>query len=439
MNSEMSFHSELPSLWTKNPACLIERLARAAERELAGGHHNATRSAKSPTTLSPSRSSSRRESQEGRSLCDTLVISAEEQILDESYDKYSRTFHMVLLDPNYKIFTSPKGYGSIIYKTAKHTLVVVGDPLCSTEDMHAILEELRQFRRSRKLRLAFMGVSDAFLQYAKQQRWASFEFGCERVINPMNNDVLNKKAGKRMLSQNRQLLDPKKGGLKMHLYAPSITGIDLRLERQLEQLYGDWCGTKHDKGLRNKQAFITAYDIFSQRSKTAFLYTTRGAPTSAEGGDGHDDNGGVCGMAMLRQLGVNAGFHIDPCIASADAPRGTTDLLMVTAMRMLQRADISYLSLGAEPLATLQQQQQKGQQATPVRQMHLSDRLADMAYRKVTNHKAVAGKKVYNDKFHPDPALESSLHVVFPKTLFPVQEALAIMRIAHVRRKHMFD
>ncbi|KAK2616753.1 hypothetical protein QQS21_000365 [Conoideocrella luteorostrata] len=409
--------SQLSSPWPRDSRCLIQRLAQEAEREFAGSNgNNGNKKKPGKASSSPSESSSRRQSHEGRSLSDTIVVSEEEQILDDSYDQFSRTFHMVLLDPNYDIFTSPKRLGSIIYKIAQRTLIVVGDPLCSNDNLQAILEELRQFRRARRLKLAFMGVSESFLDFATKKGWSSFKFGCERVINPLNNEVLNKKSGKRMLGQNRQLLDPKRGGLKIGIYVPSATGINRQLERSLEQLYTNWCGTKHDRGMRNTQAFITAYDIFSQRTKTAFLYTT-------------DAHGDICGMAMLRQLGVEAGFHVDPCIASADAPKGTTDLLMVTAMQILRRAEISYLSLGVEPCMALKEES---------KQLGMSDRLANAAYRKVTNYDKVVGKKTYNDKFHPDPSLQSNLYVVFPKAVFPLQEALAIMKVAHIRLKHIF-
>lgn len=398
----------LPS-W-KSRSCLIQRIFQVAEVEFTT-INQPTDSLDDTTTPISTRPPSLSDSHEERSLSDTLVTSAEEHILDESYDNYSRTFHMVLLDPNYQIFTSPKAYGSIIYKIEQRTLVVVGDPLCCREDLDALLQELRQFRRARRLKLAFMGVSETFLKVAKEKGWDSFKFGCERVINPMHNAVLDKRAGKRMLSQNRQLLDPKRGKLKMGFYAPSVTGIDSDLEQQLQLLYNDWRYTKEQKGPQDTQAFITAYEIFSQRSKTAFLYTS-------------DSQGIINGMAMVRQLGAECGFHIDPCIASEGAPRGTTDLLMLTTMKLLKKAEISYLSLGVEPFIALEEESSR---------LNMSGRLAYAAYRKVTNSKSVAGKKAYNDKFHPDPTLESNLYVVFPKRIFPIQEALAIMKVAHIR------
>ncbi|KAG5986057.1 hypothetical protein E4U43_005693 [Claviceps pusilla] len=443
------------SLKQLSPPNLIHRLFSAAQREFSSDcsrepqQHLNDAALSTPSTPS-SHSISRRQSHEGRSLSDTLVVSVEEQILDETYEHHSRTFHMVLLDPNYRVFVSRQGHGSLIYRIAHQTLVVVGDPLCSHDRMRLVLDDLRHFRRPRRLRLAFMGVSDSFLAYARSQRWTSFRFGCERVVNPLTNDVLDNKAGKRMLSQNRQLLDPERGGIRLDIYAPGITGINPPLEKTLHHLYTSWCRTKQERGGRgggnnnNTQAFITAYDIFAQRTKTAFLFAI-----------GPDNN--LCGMAMLRQLGAEAGFHIDPCIAATDAPRGTTDLLMITAMQVLRRAGISYLSLGAEPCVALAggrgRDGKDGKDGKDCKDdsntcsrsrirsqwVPLGERLANAAYRRVTDLEKVSGKKSYNDKFKPDPLLESGLHVVFPRTTLPIQEALAIMKVAHVRPKHMFS
>ena len=62
--------------------------------------------------------------------------------------------------------------------------------------------------------------------------------------------------------------------------------------------------------------------------------------------------GTMLGFAALRKLASN-GFHIDPLIASEDAPKGTTDLLLFSAMAFCNTAGISKLSLGFEPMQEL--------------------------------------------------------------------------------------
>ncbi|GAO16360.1 uncharacterized protein UV8b_00282 [Ustilaginoidea virens] len=399
--------------------CLIQDVFQHAQAELLASAAEATRGPRPSSTKAASSPapSTRSRSSHGHAS-DTLVVSLDEQTLDESYSRYSRTLHMVLLDPSYHVFASPRGRGALLYKVAQRTLVVVGDPMCCKGEMGAMLDELQRFRSARRLRLAFMGVSESFLEHAHEKRWASLRIGRERVLNPLANKVLDRRAGKRILSQNRQLLDPDRFALRLAMYAPGVAGIDAGVEAALDALYGDWCAAKLAAGGgKTPQAFITSYQLFSHRSKTAFLLA-------------RDRDGRLCGMAMLREVGAHAGFHIDPCIAAPDAPRGTTDLLVVTAMRLLRRAGLSYLSLGVEPASEVG----GGGGGDDGSRWRVGDMLANAAYRAVTRARDVQGKRAYYDKFHPDPALESSLYVVLP-SLFAWHEVLAVMKVAHVQAR----
>lgn len=88
-----------------------------------------------------------------------------------------------------------------------------------------------------------------------------------------------------------------------------------------------------------QQTFITIYDLFALPALMTFVYT-RGP------------GGCLNGFAALRRLGA-VGYHIDPCIAAPGSPKGISDLLLVAAMAMLNRAGVSYLGFGFEPLHAL--------------------------------------------------------------------------------------
>lgn len=413
MDLNLSYHQQA-ALRRKKCDSLIWRVFEAAKTEL--GVNNEDIKQYPDTPIFNPQTASTNESVEQYSLTGTLVASYEEQMFDEAYGKHSRAFHMALLDPTYQIFTSSNGHGSLIYKLEQSTLVVIGDPLCNTEELHMLMEALREFREPKRLKLVFMGVSHSFLPYADEKGWVKFKFGRERVINTLENAVLNQVAGKRMLTQNRHLLDAKRDALRICVYAPSITGTNSQLEQHLGEIYSNWCAVKNQNGCKRIPTFITSYSLFCQQNKTVFLYTT-------------NSHGDANGLTMLRQLGFNAGFHIDPCISSGSAPRGTADLLMITAMKVLKRAEIPYLSLGVEPYLSLEEESNPSA---------FSSRVAYAAYQRVMSSKSVGGKRAHYDKFYPDPCFESNLYVVFPKKTFGIQEAMAIMGVAHIRPRHIF-
>ncbi|RMJ15475.1 hypothetical protein CDV36_004869 [Fusarium kuroshium] len=331
-------------------------------------------------------------------------------VFDQAYHLHARTAHMGILDPAYKVFTSDQGLGALLYKLQSRTAVVAGDPLCTVEHQTALLEEFAIFRKRQGLGLAFVGTSEEFAQYAHQQGWTTLRFGSERVINPLTNKVLRNQASKRMISQNRMLLDPKRGGTSLKVYCPSITGVDASLEYRLQQLYDDWRQERNHKCGKDLQAFVTIYDLFSYPASTLFLYTT-------------DKDGSITGFATLRALGAQNGFHIDPFIASSTAPRGITDLLIVTAMQILKHADIGYLSLGFEPASDIQEVHG---------QTKLESWVWKQGYNRVIKSVPVTGKAVYFNKFYPDDSLSSDLFICVPGRGIPVRGSLALMQFANM-------
>ncbi|KAI8711501.1 LPG-synthase-C domain-containing protein [Fusarium sp. LHS14.1] len=343
-------------------------------------------------------------------------------VFDEAYHLHARTAHMGILDPAYKVFTSQQGLGALLYKLQARTAVVAGEPLCTVEHRTPLLKEFAIFRKEQGLGIAFVGASQDFALYAQHQGWTTLCFGHERVINPLTNKVLRHQASKRMVSQNRMLLDPKRGGTSLKIYCPSVTGVDASLEYRLQQLYDDWRLERNNKCRKDLQAFVTVYDLFSYPASTLFLYTT-------------DKDGSITGLTTLRALGAQNGFHIDPFIASSTAPRGITDLLIVTSMQILKHAEIGYLSLGFEPASDIQEVHG---------QTKFESWVWKQGYNRVIKSVPVTGKAAYFNKFYPDDSLSSDLFICVPGRGISIRGSLALMQFANMnvwqllthKRKH---
>ncbi|OAQ63939.1 hypothetical protein VFPFJ_11303 [Purpureocillium lilacinum] len=346
----------------------------------------------------------------------TLFDVFESDEFDRAYQQHSQTAHMGVLDPEYQTFTSQNGYGAVVYTVKDGTLVVSGDPLAAPEHFEPLLEELAQFRKKNRLKIAFMGVSETFAMYAQKRNWIPVRFGRERVLNPMTNKILsNQGAGKRMLAQNRRLLDPKREGISIGIYAPGINGIDRSMEVQLQVIYDQWRVERNCKKEKDLQTFVTVYDLFCRRNITFFLYTS-------------DREGHVNGFAALRNVGAKNGFHLDPCIASPTAPRGITDLLIVTAMQLLRDTGVSYLCLGHEPFLDL---------GDMPNQDGLKARVARDMFHRVVDSAQLGGKRTYNNKFHPDESQSSELYVVLPGGSSLLRQAAAVMHVANIKIRRL--
>ncbi|KAJ9624346.1 hypothetical protein H2204_010902 [Knufia peltigerae] len=337
-------------------------------------------------------------------LHDFAAISA----LGSLVEKFGRVSHMGVLDPSYSFFLSKDLQSALYYKVLNNIAVIGGDPLCSPNQYDNLLQEFRRLRKRRGWGVAFLGTTDNFLPYAEQKKWVTMRFGTERVLNPLDNPILQEKEGKRVITQNRQLLDPGRGGISVHVYVPS-QGRDEVLEQNLRHVYDSWRDVRNQSS--RPQAYMTVFDPFAIPPLMTYIYTT--------------DRDGQCnGFAALRKIGANKGYHIDPYCASPTAPKGITDLLVFSAMSLLRQAGIGYLSFGFEPATELGAITALSRPTTAVTRS---------CYRRAFRHLPIGGKHAYHNKFRPDPNLDSGLYIIYPEGAPSIQHALATLHIANIK------
>ena len=331
-------------------------------------------------------------------------------------ERFGRVSHMGVLDPSYSFFMNKDRDAALYYKVKDKIAVVGGDPLCRPDQFPSFLEEFRKFRKHKGWGWAFLGATDDFVRYAKQQKkWVTMRFGTERVLNPLTNPVLQEKAAKSIITKNKQLLDPTRGGIRVDTYSPAQGKIPV-LQTQLVAIYNSWRENRNQSG--QPQAYMTVFDPFALPDLMTYIYTT-----DTKSADGRPN-----GFAALRKLGANNGYHIDPYCAAPDAPRGITDLLIFSAMSLLNRAGVEYLSFGFEPLAE-------------VVEIHAMNRpmarITKTFYRRAFRGLPIGLKKNYHDKFRPDEALESGLHLVYPDGVPGLRHMLACLHIANISAKKL--
>lgn len=331
------------------------------------------------------------------------------QIVEQLARQYGHVSHMGILDRSYIFFLNKARTAALAYKIQNQVAIVSGQPLCPREMFTEVLDEFNRFRKSFGWSVVFMVADDDFAGYACRRRWTTMKFGVERVINPTDNDLLMERTGKRLITQNRQLLSQNKGGTTLGIYIPSRQE-DPALEKDLQDLYDTW-RTQRNETNTTLQPFITVYNLFDFANLMIFIYS-------------RSPDGAINGLAALRWMGAKQGYHLDPCIAAPGAPKGISDLLAFSAMSLLKQLNVSYLSLGYEPLQTLGE---VNGIALPF------ERIARAVYNHSVQHLPVGGKKAYHDKFRPDPDLESGLYMVFPFGVPGPRQVVAIAHMANIR------
>ncbi|KAJ5306717.1 hypothetical protein PENANT_c003G06093 [Penicillium antarcticum] len=346
------------------------------------------------------------------SLDDFTIMTAIEQLA--AY--HGRVAHMGILDRSYRFFVNKSRTAAISFKVQNGVAVVGGDPLCDTAAIPELLSEFAEYRKRHHWGIAFMGASETFTKgYAQREGWTTIRFGTERVLDPQVNEVLLETSGKRITTQNRQLLSKAKGNITLGVYAPAVHGTVPQLQADLVAIYDAWREERNSSS--NPQAFITVYDPFALPALMTFVYTC--------GADRH-----VNGFAALRHLG-SGGYHVDPCIAAPGSAKGISDLLLVAAMALLNRAGVSYLGFGFEPLHALTRDDVSG---IPGPFAHLTRDLYGHAFHRLP----IGGKRAYHDKFRPDPMQDSGLYLVFPSGVPGPRHLLAMTHMANISWRKIF-
>ncbi|KAL3441574.1 hypothetical protein BJX65DRAFT_299640 [Aspergillus insuetus] len=315
---------------------------------------------------------------------------------------------MVILDPSYRTFINKAQTAALSYKVLNGVAVVGGDPLCHPDLYAQLLAEFKGYRSKHNWGISFVGASEGFADYARRQHWKTVHFATERVLDPMTNDILFERAGKRMIVQNKQLLDQAKADVTLRVYTPA-TGEDTQLEQKLLGIYNSWCEARNQKS--TAQAFITVYHPFDFRNLMTYIYTSAA-------------DGTVNGFAALRWMGTTHGYHLDPCIAAVSAPKGISDLLVFAAMAFTNRRGYSYLNLGCEPLESLGE----------IRGMTPAlGRILRSIHNAVFQRLPIRGKRAYHNKFRPDPLQEAKLYLVFSSSgLGLVRQLVAVSHMANI-------
>ncbi|ETN41568.1 uncharacterized protein HMPREF1541_03504 [Cyphellophora europaea CBS 101466] len=323
------------------------------------------------------------------------------QVIERLLGQYGRMTHMGVRDHAYQFFLNPSRTGVVSYRLIDRVAVVSGDPICPISRYQSVLEEFQNYCRTRHWQYAITGASAEMARISKELGWTTVQFARERALDVRSNPVLLGGEGKRIRTQCKQLM---KSGTQLSIYCPTYQR-DLRLEQEISDLYETWRAERNDT--RSVQAYVTVFDLFSLHRLMVFIYS-------------QDPLGKINGFAALRKL--KDGYHVDPLIARANAPRGMVDLLLVASMAFLREAGVQRLLLGVEPLEEL------GEISGMSRAL---ESLTRKSHKLVSNELPLSGKKGFNDRFRPAKALEEQLFLVYPNSP-SMRQSVAMAHFANI-------
>lgn len=256
-----------------------------------------------------------------KDLAQTISVSDRSQIVDQ-VRRWGGLTSDAVLDPTIQIYKHQEIEGFIGYRSIGRCAVVFGDPICPAEDKQRLAEAFHRFIDHQGQSIVYVSVSETFAKWAIQYICGALvEYGEELVFTPPCDP--RKKTG-----ANASLVRRKtKQAVREGLIAEEYLGGDLALERAIEQVGEIWL--KSRKGM---QLHISNVYLFDDRDGKRWFYAKRGSS--------------IVGVITFNRLQAREGCLINHLMITPDAPNGTSELLVSTALETLEKEGCPFATVG---------------------------------------------------------------------------------------------
>ena len=296
------------------------------------------------------------------------IKSAERQKIVNYVRKWGSETTDAVLDPSCLYFMTPGIEGLIGYRIEGKCAVAFGDPVASSDNKGPLALAFQQYCRSKGFETIYVVVSKEFAEWATNNICrVSLEFGEKLVLDPQNNPKNN--TGTHGSLVRRKVRRTQKEGT----VALEYTSDDPAIESAIERVGQEWL-----KKREGPQIHISHVRLFEDRAGKRWFYAQK-------------DNK-IVGIVLLNELQAKNGWLLNHLMITADAPKGTPELLVMTALEAIEKEGCHFVTFGPAPLENLQE-------------MHgldfVSAWLARMGFKLARRFFKFDGYKTFWGKFNP--------------------------------------
>lgn len=225
-------------------------------------------------------------------------------------------------DPAYNFFMIPGTEGLIGFKEELGCAVTFGDPICPKENIPKLSHAFHAYCQEKNLNIAYLIASEEFSKWAiKHTCNVMLEIGEELIFDPQSDPLEGPRNKLRNKVNHAQHL-----GLKVEEY----TSSDPKLEKALLEVGQKWL-----KGRKGPQIYLSNLDFFENRKNKRWFYVK--------------DKEQLLGVAVITKLEHHEGWLLKFLMVLPDAPRGTSEWLMIALLETLRKENCRFLTYGMVP------------------------------------------------------------------------------------------
>ncbi|MGE0670645.1 MAG: phosphatidylglycerol lysyltransferase domain-containing protein [Parachlamydiales bacterium] len=297
-----------------------------------------------------------------------------------------------ILDPCMEIFKTSDICGFIAYRMEAKVLIVFGDPTCEGKDKGPLAAAFDQFAKEQGYKVIYVSASKSFAQWASEHLCETkIEFGEELILDPFR--APEKESGTYGSLVRRKIKQSIREGVTFH----EFLNDDPHLQQAFMRVGELWL-----QGRSGPQFHISNIYLFDDVAGKRWFYAKKGDQ--------------IVGVITLNQLQTHQGWLLNHLMLTKEAPNGTSELLIVSALETLRNEGCHYVTVGMASLKELGEIVGLGSFSTWVA------RLGFKIARKIAH---LDGLNMFWGKF--TPRREPS-YLLFSKNHISIREIIAIRR-----------
>jgi lysylphosphatidylglycerol synthetase-like protein (DUF2156 family) len=221
----------------------------------------------------------------------------------------------ILLHSSSSIFQIPQVDGVIGYHKIGNCVVVIGDPICLPQDVAELTNAFHLHCQEQSLKVVYFLIHHDFASWAIDNDYHTLiQVGEELSLNPTNFQKCQKLRWK--VNQ----------AIKLGVVINEYKNPDVLLEKQMKMTMDTW-----QKERNGPQMYLGEID-FSNTAADRIFYAQK------------EDR--IVGLLLISPLDSIQGWTVNFYLALLDAPVGTTEHLMCTALDSLSNENCHFLCLG---------------------------------------------------------------------------------------------
>jgi lysylphosphatidylglycerol synthetase-like protein (DUF2156 family) len=240
--------------------------------------------------------------------------------ISEYIKKWGGAASISLLDPKCEIFMYPNIQGALGYHDVDNTAVIFGDPVCAPEDKALLALAFHDFANKSNKGFIYIAASEQFSNWAMTNVCKTLiEVNEELVIDPRNYP----KTGSNGRLLHKKVNQASRAGVAIKEFVNDDAGI----KEKLFEVEDKWL-----KGRKGPQMYLSHIDFFEDNCGRRCFYA--------------ECNNNVVGTIFLNRLEAHDGWLLYLLMTTSDAPKGTSEHLVLSVLEKLAVEGSHYFSFG---------------------------------------------------------------------------------------------